>query len=128
MSAETKILIIEDDENLVKDLSAFITDKYKFSILTALKGEEGFDLIVRHEPDIVILDIMLPGKDGFAICEDIRSLAPEKRPQIILLTMLTSFLDKMEAGWKQKTGARGILPKPVNNDHLSELIDSIIKI
>ncbi len=66
-----KILIIEDDRTIVEALE----DTFKFhdfDVATAVDGKEGYGLLVEQDPDLIILDIMLPGLDGFDICRKIR--------------------------------------------------------
>ena len=112
--AKVKLLIIEDDVKVLDTLGDFLEKTKEFEIRKSSHGGEGMALINTFRPDLVILDVMLPEIDGFAICKNIQTLPQDKKPRIILLTALTSLLNKMEAGWMDKTGAVALFSKPVD--------------
>jgi len=68
----TKILIIEDDPVIVRGLKDTLEDE-SFEVLTAADGREGYEKIVRGQPDLIILDLMLPKLGGFDLCRRVRS-------------------------------------------------------
>ncbi|MGB9437844.1 MAG: response regulator, partial [Desulfobacterales bacterium] len=88
---ESTILIIDDDEKLNRLLTDFLSE-FGFKILTATHPEDGLKKLSRKSPDLVILDVMLPGMDGFEVCKTIRqhSLVP-----IIMLTARGELMDKV---------------------------------
>jgi two-component system, OmpR family, response regulator RstA len=67
------ILVIEDDVNLLNSL-AFILEQRGFAVLRASTGEDGVPLALRHRPELVLLDLTLPGMDGFAVAERLEPL------------------------------------------------------
>ena len=67
-----KILIVDDEPNIVIPLQ-FLMEQNGYITLVAQSGEEALEMISKEKPDLVLLDIMLPGVDGFEVCEIIRS-------------------------------------------------------
>lgn len=87
-----KILIIEDDKTIIEGLEDTL-QFHDFQVFTALNGREGVALFREHKPDLVILDIMLPGVDGFEICKKLKQDAPEV--PVIMLTAKSQESDKL---------------------------------
>src|SRR5215469_2959501 len=67
-----RIVVIEDDPAILRGLSDTLRSE-SYDVLTAADGEHGYRLIRDHQPDLVILDLMLPGMNGYEICRSIRS-------------------------------------------------------
>ena len=66
-----KILIVDDEPGIVLTLQ-FLMEQQGFNVMTAQSGEFALDLIYQYNPDLVLLDIMLPGIDGWEVCEIVR--------------------------------------------------------
>ena len=86
-----KILVIDDERNIV-DLVAFNLKKEGYAVLTATDGEEGLALTFAENPDLVLLDVMMPKMDGFETCRKIRE---KKQTPIIMLTARAEEIDKV---------------------------------
>lgn len=82
-----KILLIEDDENLIKSLTDFM-EKEDFEITFAINGEEGILKAKSIKPDLIILDIILPKKNGFTVLEELKKDEGLKNIPVIILTNL----------------------------------------
>ena len=108
--SEGRILIVEDDEDLSHMLEYNLTKK-GYSAITALDGLAACQLIEETKPDLILLDIMLPGLNGWEICEIIRSHEHEQISEIpiIMLTALSSLEDKLKG---IEIGADDYIPKP----------------
>jgi len=117
---ESTILIIDDDEKLNRLLTDFLGE-FGFKTLTATHPEEGLKKLNQKSPDLVILDVMLPGMDGFEVCKTIRqySLVP-----IIMLTARGELMDKVVG---LELGADDYLPKPFEPRELVARIHSILR-
>jgi DNA-binding response OmpR family regulator len=117
---ESTILIIDDDEKLNRLLTDFLSE-FGFKILTAIHPEDGLKKLQRKSPDLVILDVMLPGMDGFEVCKTIRqhSLVP-----IIMLTARGELMDKVVG---LELGADDYLPKPFEPRELVARIHSVLR-
>jgi DNA-binding response OmpR family regulator len=97
-----KILVIEDEETLQKALKEYLTEE-KFIVVSALDGEEGLVLSEKEQPDLILLDIVLPKIDGFKVLEGIKENRKTKNIPVILLTNLESVEDIQKAFEKGAT-------------------------
>ncbi len=91
-----KILIIEDEETLQKALAQYLQEE-NFDVLSAMDGEKGIEMVKAEKPDLVLLDIILPKKDGFQVLEEIKQNETTKKIPVILLTNLESIDDIQKA-------------------------------
>ena len=117
---DSTILIIDDDEKLNRLLTDFLGE-FGFITLTATHPEDGLKKLNQKSPDLVILDVMLPGMDGFEVCKTIRqqSLVP-----IIMLTARGELSDKVVG---LELGADDYLPKPFEPRELVARIHSVLR-
>lgn len=101
-----KILVVEDEPSLIFTLrDTFESEGY--SVIVSEDGEQAVDLVKEHSPDLMILDIMLPGKSGYDICKEIRGL--KYTFPIIMLTAKDQEIDKVKG---LNLGADDYLTKP----------------
>lgn len=91
-----KILIVEDDSILQKALQEFLSEE-GFEISSALDGEQGARMAVEKNPDLILLDIILPKKDGYEVLRELKSNENTKKIPVILLTNLGSLNDVEKA-------------------------------
>lgn len=87
-----KILFIEDEPALQETLSELL-GAHNYKVLQARDGEEGVELAKKENPDLILLDLVLPKKDGFAILEELKSEDETKDTDIIVLTNLEGAYD-----------------------------------
>ena len=87
--AKTKVLLVEDDVVLAKVIYEELTEA-GFTTLQAYDGEAGLSMAREHHPDLVLLDILLPKKDGFEVLADLKGSPDTEDLRVILLTMLGS--------------------------------------
>lgn len=118
-----KILIIEDERKISKLLKInFTSEGYEVDI--AHTGEQGLDKIDSFKPDLIILDVMLPGMDGWEICKKIKSNPAYKKISVLILTASTQKAD-IEKSVTVK--ADGFLGKPFEIHFINEKIKDMIK-
>lgn len=110
-----KILIVDDDADLIEGLRWYL-EAQGYQILAAVDGEAAIEVFRREQPDLVILDIMMPKVDGIKVCETISS---ESEALIMMLSARDSEIDKVRA---LKLGADDYVTKPF---HVSELVARI---
>ena len=103
--ANEKILVVDDDTNICELLRLYLT-KEGYQVTVANDGEEGLEKFNQVKPDMVLLDVMMPGEDGFAVCRRIRSLT---EVPILFLSARTDEAAVLE-GWA--SGADDFLSKP----------------
>ena len=116
----TTILIIDDDAKLNKLLTEFLGD-FGFSTLSATHPKDGLKKLKHQSPDLVILDVMLPGMDGFEVCRTIRQ---NSSVPIIMLTARGELMDKVVG---LELGADDYIVKPYDNRELLARIKSVLR-
>jgi DNA-binding response OmpR family regulator len=82
-----KILVVEDEVSLQKSLSEFLVEE-NFEVISALDGEKGLIMAQEEKPDLILLDIILPKKDGYEVLTELKQGENTKRIPVILLTNL----------------------------------------
>ncbi len=85
MNHRPRVLIVDDEPNIVLSLE-FLLAREGYEIAVARSGEEALDLAAVSAPDLVVLDLMLPGIDGFEVCRRLRESAATRPTKIVLLT------------------------------------------
>ncbi len=121
MDKEIKIAIVEDDENL-RFLVFHRLESEGYHVIECNNGSDAEELIINEQPDIVLLDWMLPGKQGSEVCTDLRAKGFENL--IIMMTAKAQDLDKIDA---YNFGASDYITKPFNMDVLVAMLDSKTK-
>ena len=116
----TKILIIDDDKELNNLLSSYLK-QFNFEILTSTTPTEGLNLLASFHPDLIVLDVMLPEKNGFEVCQEIR------RTSKIPIIMLTARGDLSDRIVGLELGADDYLPKPYDPRELVARIQSVLR-
>jgi DNA-binding response OmpR family regulator len=117
-----KILIIEDDPSFSRAINHII-EKEGYDVSTASNGMTGLRMIQENPPDLLILDVMLPGLDGFEICSRIRTDESMAKLPIIMLSAKGQETDKTTG---LSVGANEYLTKPVDRTLLLEKITSLL--
>ena len=115
----TKILLVEDEDSIRKFVKINL-EREHYKVFEAASGEEGLEVARREKPEIVVLDIMLPGIDGFEVCRVLRNEFPELG--IIMLSAKSEDLDKIMG---LQYGSDDYLTKPFNPTELSLRIKSL---
>lgn len=116
----TKILLVEDDKTLLDTLTFNLT-REGYSILRASDGIAGLDLARQEQPDLIVLDIMLPGLDGLTLC---RTLRRETEVPIVLLTARSSEVDRIVG---LDTGADDYIVKPFSLGELLARLRAVMR-
>jgi len=119
MSAKSKILIIEDEQTILKAISIALEDA-GFEVRTAIDGESGENTAIAETPDLILLDIILPRKNGLDVLRSLKDNAATSNIPIILLTNLSD-TDTVSQG--VALGARGYLVKA--NYSLDEVVAKV---
>ena len=118
---EHLMLIIEDDKNFAEILKDYAINR-GFKPLMAYQGDTGLEMALHHQPDAIVLDIMLPVMDGWAV---LKKLKENPRTKDIPVHMMSAS-DEKHISSKQQ-GAIGFLKKPVEKEKLDEAFDSLIR-
>lgn len=114
-----KVLVVEDEESIRKFI-AINLDRAGYKVLEAPTGEEGLKIAEKEDVDIVVLDVMLPGIDGFEVCKTLRSKYPDLG--IIMLTAKSQDIDKIMG---LEYGTDDYMTKPFNPTELVLRVKSL---
>ncbi|RSK40258.1 hybrid sensor histidine kinase/response regulator transcription factor [Mangrovimonas spongiae] len=120
---ETKplLLIVEDDEDIRAFVKSILKDTYK--IIEACNGEKGIEKAVKHIPDIIISDVMMPKVDGIQLCNTLKEDIKTSHIPIILLTAKSGDHNEIEG---LRTGADAYMTKPFNSEKLKIRVEKLI--
>jgi two-component system alkaline phosphatase synthesis response regulator PhoP len=121
MRGGPRILLIEDEPSLVLTLTDRLAAE-GYAVDSAEDGAEGFSRALEGAYDLVLLDVMLPGKNGFDVCRDLRQRGVET--PILMLTARSQVVDKVVG---LKLGADDYLPKPFDFAELSARIEALLR-
>lgn len=113
------LVVLVDDEPAIRETIAFILEMEGFQVATAADGEAGLELVRRLAPPVVLLDGMMPRRDGFDVCREIRSDPALAGVTVIMLTALGQQTDRERA---LSAGAHHFLTKPFDEDELVVLL------
>jgi len=128
MARQAKILIVDDDPVFVEATKAVLESK-DYQVSTAYDGDEGLQKVQDERPDLIVLDIIMPTKDGFTVCEQLKS---DPAFLEIPVLILTSFAEKKgETSIPVSEGltleAEDYIDKPVLPDELLSRIEKMLK-
>lgn len=118
----TKILVVDDERDIVEFIQ-YNLEREGFQVIAAYNGYEALEAI-KEKPDLVVLDVMMPGIDGYEVCEKIRLKEQYKNIPILLLTAKTREQDEI---YGLELGADDYIPKPVSIQKLIARIKSNIR-
>src|SRR5450756_3130 len=119
-AAMKRILVVDDEPNIVELLRLYL-EKEGFAVIAARDGDEALALHQRHDPDLVILDLMLPKQDGFDVCRELR-----RRGGTPIL-MLTARSDDVDSIVGLELGADDYVTKPFNPRALVARVKAIMR-
>ena len=117
---DTKLLIVDDDPNIC-DMIKLYFENEGYQVKTASDGVDGVNYFKIYEPDIVLLDIMMPKKDGWQVCREIREISPKP---VIMITAKGEVFDKVLG---LELGADDFIVKPFDMKELSARIKAVLR-
>jgi two-component system KDP operon response regulator KdpE len=115
-----KILVVDDEEQIRRALKSILSTR-KYEVLIAANGEEAIDLAIDHNPDMIILDIAMPGLSGIDVCRELRAWYTGP---ILVLSVRSGDVDKITA---LDTGADDYLTKPFSAGELLARIRALLR-
>ncbi|MFA5593476.1 MAG: PleD family two-component system response regulator [Micavibrio sp.] len=119
-----RVLVVDDILPNVKLLEAKLMSEY-YEVITATNGEQALEKVENHSPDIVLLDVMMPGMDGFEVCARIKNNPATAHIPVVMVTALTDASDRIRG---LESGADDFLSKPLNDIALMSRVRSLVRL
>lgn len=119
---QTCVLVVDDDARSRK-LMTIMLGKSGFRVVAADSGAQGLGLLDAERPDIVIVDLLMPGMDGLEFCRRVRKMSFQAGPPIVLSTAMASSQVADEA---RRAGVDAVLMKPFERNALLQVIDTLV--
>ena len=119
-----RVLVVDDLAPNVKLLSAKLSNEY-FDVVTAFNGASALEKIREQAPDLVLLDVMMPGMDGFEVCQRIKSDPATMHIPVVMVTALSDVSDRIRG---LEAGADDFLTKPINDIALFARVRSLVRL
>ncbi len=116
------LLVIDDNPDILEFINLNLNEKY--NLINATNGTEGFEMANRHQPQLIISDVMMPGIDGFELCKKLKSNKKTSYIPIILLTAKGMNSQKIEG---MDSGADMYITKPFETEYLISCVESIFR-
>lgn len=120
MDVAKKILLVEDDTSLAQWVSEYLVEQ-GFEVVLCQRGDEAVKAVKKHNPDLVLLDLMLPGKDGMSVCRDLRVFFHQP------IIMMTAKGDEIDEVLGLEVGASDYVIKPVRPRILLARINAVLR-
>jgi len=123
MQAKKRVLAVDDNELNIEIIKEFLDEEY--NLKTATTGEKALEVAVDFRPDIILLDIMLPGMDGYEVCQQIRANPALRHTRIIMVSAKAMTSERIEG---YEAGANVYIAKPFDGEELLMKIRSQLRL
>jgi DNA-binding response OmpR family regulator len=118
-----KTVLICDDEQYILEAVSFVVRGEGYQVITAEDGEEGVRLAREHKPELLLLDVMMPGKNGFDVCRELKNDPATQGMHVIMLTAMGQERD-MDEGYR--CGANDYIMKPFGPRALRKKLHEVL--
>jgi DNA-binding response OmpR family regulator len=122
--SETRILVVDDDPNSRDIVQTFLTAK-GYEVTTAEDGKDALAKLEEIKPKLVLLDVMMPGMDGWEVARVIKNHPDFGRTRVVMLTARSDYSDKTEG---LRAGADDYIVKPIRLEELAERVEKNIAV
>ena len=120
------ILVVEDTKNL-REIVALTLRARGWGVIESDNGDDALEKAMTLEPDLIVLDVMLPGKTGFEICSILRNDDRYKNLPILILSGITQGLGKTDEHWRQMLNADALVSKPFRAYQLVQTVEGLLR-
>lgn len=123
MITDGSLVLVVDDEPNMRDILRRILEKEGYQVITAPDGETALRLIKKNKPDLVLLDLMMPGISGRDVCRNARKFSPSTR--VIYLTAMVELVNQSRAS-EIHSEADAFITKPASGKRILSMVASIL--
>ena len=117
-------ILVVDDEPMARNLLRLMLVRDGFDVIEAGNGDEAITMLETRQPDLMVLDVMMPGMDGITVCETVRAHETQNELPIIMLSART---DRESVNQGLAAGATSYLRKPISADALTNHVREILE-
>lgn len=117
-----RVLIVDDSPTETYKISSILS-KHGYEVLTAENGEDGVSVAKQQLPDVVLMDIVMPGLNGFQATRQLTRDSATRHIPVIIVTTKDQETDRL---WGERQGAKGYLTKPVDGKVLVQTIENVL--
>lgn len=117
-----KVLVVDDDARVRRLVIATLGEDY--SLLEAADGSQALDIASREKPDVVLLDVKMPGMDGFEVCRRLKAGSATAQARVVMVTGLADDNDRNKG---RKAGADAYFTKPFSPRALISLLEELLE-
>ena len=131
MQGKAKVLLVDDDPDFVEAIKTVLEGK-SYQVVTAYNGDDGLEKVIEERPDLIILDVIMPGKDGFAVCKELKT-DPRyyffSKIPVLMLTVYPDDRDKARLSLLEgmTMEAEDYIQKPVTPEELLGRVEELLK-
>lgn len=122
LSGEYTVLIVDDSKTVVHALTT-ILEQAGYSTLTAMNGEQAIEMTRQFKPDVVLMDVIMPGMTGF---QATRILHKDQETSHIPVVIISASEQPSEKAWCKRLGAKGFLAKPIHRGLLFPCLEDLL--
>jgi two-component system alkaline phosphatase synthesis response regulator PhoP len=128
MTTKTKILLVDDDQDFV-EATKMVLESKPYEVIVAYNGDEGLAMARKEKPDLIILDVIMPIKDGFTAAEQLKKDPELKKIPVIMLTSFSQNVGEtsISVGRGMTLDTEDYLDKPVTPQELLQRVEKLIK-
>lgn len=116
-------VLVVDDEPAIRETLSFILEMEGFTVDVAADGEQALAKVHENHPKVVLLDVMMPKKDGYRVCEEIKKDPQTAATKVVILTAMGQAADRARAF---EVGADAYISKPFDEDGLIALLRQLV--
>jgi DNA-binding response OmpR family regulator len=124
MSEPARILVVEDAANDIRLLGTLLSEQ-GYGVTVARSGEEALEQVEREVPNVLLLDVILPGMSGYDVCRKLRAMEPTRHLPILMITALQPDEDRQRG---LDVGADDFLVKPINRIELLARVRTLLRL
>lgn len=120
----TKAILLVEDEPTSQELVKYLLEERGHKVLVASNGESGWEMALKHAPDLIILDVMMPKMSGVSLCERLKGDARFSRVPVLFLSALGQ---REEVAMGLKAGGNGYIVKPFEPREFQKKVEEMLR-